>query len=207
MKNAPPASLLQTLVRPWAWLLLTGAVIPCAWAKDQPQWGERHSRNMVSQERGLPTDCDPKSGRNIRWMADLGTSTYSSPVVAGGRVLIGTNNGQPRDPRHQGDRGVLLCLDEETGRMVWQLLVPKLPRDPYLDCPGVGLTSSPAVEDGRVYLVSNRAEVMCLDLHGPGQRQQRPLSGRKRPRRTTWFRTRSAAGVGRGHPLGDRSST
>jgi outer membrane protein assembly factor BamB len=129
-------------------------------------WGQGHSRNMVSEDRGLPASFDPKSGRNIRWMADLGTSTYSSPIVARGRVFIGTNNGNPRDPRHIGDRGVLMCLDERTGRLLWQLVVPKLPHDPYLDCPGVGLTSSPAVEEDRVYLVSNRAEVLCLDLLG-----------------------------------------
>jgi len=154
MINTPLPSRLRSLFQPWALLLLTGAATPLAWAGDQPQWGQRHSRNMVSEERGLPADCDPKSGRNVRWVADLGTSTYSTPVVARGRVFIGTNNGQPRDPRHPGDRGVLLCLDERTGRMVWQLVVPKLPHDPYLDCPGVGLTSSPAVEDDLVYRLS-----------------------------------------------------
>lgn len=148
-----------------ALLVLTG-LHASAPAGDQPQWGERDSRNMVSAERGLPTDCDPQTGRNLRWVADLGTSTYSTPVIARGRVLIGTNNGEPRDPRHRGDRAVLMCLEESSGRLVWQLVVPKLPECPYLDCPGVGLTSSPTVDGDRVYLVNNRAEVMCLDLAG-----------------------------------------
>src|SRR5204863_9759602 len=73
-------------------------------AKDQPQWGEAWSRNMVSAETGLPNSFDPKAGRNIKWVAKLGTETHSSPVVSGGRVYIGTNNGEPRDPQHQGDR-------------------------------------------------------------------------------------------------------
>jgi outer membrane protein assembly factor BamB len=144
---------------------LLGATAMAA-AEVPTHWGQGHSRNMVSEARGLPANFDPKSGRNIRWMADLGTSTYSTPIVARGRVFIGSNNGNPRDPRHTGDRGVLMCLDERTGRLLWQLVVPKLPHDPYLDCPGVGLTSSPTVEDDRVYLVSNRAEVLCLDLLG-----------------------------------------
>jgi len=96
MKNTALPSRLRSLVQPWALLLVTGATTTSVWADDQPQWGQRHSRNMVSEERGLPADCDPKSGRNVRWVADLGTSTYSSPVVARGRVFIGTNNGQPR---------------------------------------------------------------------------------------------------------------
>jgi hypothetical protein len=65
---------------------------------------------MVSNEKGLPDSFDAKTGRNIKWVAKLGTETHSTPIVAGGRVYIGTNNGEPRDPQHQGDRGVLMCL-------------------------------------------------------------------------------------------------
>ncbi|HTD65583.1 MAG TPA: PQQ-binding-like beta-propeller repeat protein, partial [Candidatus Limnocylindria bacterium] len=65
-------------------------------AADQPQWGEAWSRNMVSSERALPTDFDPKTGKNIKWVAKLGNETHSTPVVANGRVYIGTNNQDPR---------------------------------------------------------------------------------------------------------------
>jgi len=140
-----------------------------AWAGDQPQWGERFSRNMVSPERGLPDSFDPKTGRNVKWSVPLGTATYSSPIVANGCVFIGTNNNRPRDPRHHGDRGVLMCLDEKTGELRWQLVVPKLtatPPDPYLDWPNTGLCSPPTIEGDRVYAVTNRYEVACLDIHG-----------------------------------------
>ncbi len=140
----------------------TGAVL----AADQPQWGQRHSRNMVSGEKGLADRCDPKSGVNVRWSVPLGTETYSTPVVAGGKVLIGTNNGRPRDKQHKGDCGVLLCLDEKDGRLCWQLVVPKLGPSPYLDWPRTGLVSPCTVEGDRVYILSNRNEVMCLDLAG-----------------------------------------
>ena len=89
-----------------------------AHAADQPQWGQAWSRNMVSDERGLPDSFDPETGRNIKWSAELGTETHSTPVVAGGRVYIGTNNGHPRDPAQQGDRGILMCFDEPTGRFL-----------------------------------------------------------------------------------------
>jgi outer membrane protein assembly factor BamB len=142
-------------------------VISCAvLAADQPQWGERHSRNMVSGETGLAETFDPATGKNIKWVAPLGSETYATPVVAGGRVLIGTNNNNPRDARHKGDRGVLLCLDEKDGSLCWQLIVPKLGSDPYLDWPRAGMVSAPTVEGERVYVVSNRNEVMCLDLNG-----------------------------------------
>ncbi len=135
-------------------------------AADQPQWGQRHSRNMVSDEKGLPDTFDPKTGQNVKWAVPIGTETHSTPVVAGGRVFIGTNNGRPRDPRHQGDRGVLMCLDEKTGELVWQLVVPKIGGDPYLDWTNAGICSPPTVEGDRVYAMTNRCEAVCLDIQG-----------------------------------------
>src|SRR5947209_12935992 len=87
---------------------------------EQRQFGEAWSRNMVSSEKGLPAIFDLETGRNVKWVAELGTESYSTPVVAGGRVFIGTNNGRPRDQRQEGDRGVFMCLEEGTGRLVWQ---------------------------------------------------------------------------------------
>jgi outer membrane protein assembly factor BamB len=121
---------------------------------------------MVSDEKGLPDRFDPKTGENVKWSVPLGTECWATPVVAGGKVLIGTNNNEPRDPRHHGDRGVLFCLNEADGSLAWQLVVPKLEGDIYLDWPNVGMCSSATVEGDRVYTVTNRDEVVCLDLHG-----------------------------------------
>jgi len=147
-------------------LIFSLIVISAVYADDQPQWGQRYSRNMVSGETNLPESFDPATGKNIKWIADLGTETYSTPVVSGGRVLIGTNNNIPRDPRHKGDRGVLFCLDEKDGSLCWQLVVPKLKPDLYRDWPRSGICSPATVEGDKVYIVSNRGEVMCLDLNG-----------------------------------------
>ena len=147
-----------------ATILCLGA--PSIHAADQSQWGAAWSRNMVSTEKNLPEFFDPSTGSNILWTAQLGTETHSTPVVAGGRVYIGTNNGHPRDPRHEGDRGVLMCFDEKNGRFLWQLVVPKREDDPYYDWPKSGMSSPATVEGDRVYMVSNRGEVICLDPEG-----------------------------------------
>jgi outer membrane protein assembly factor BamB len=144
-------------------------------AGDHPQWGRDYSRNMVSVETGLADSFDPAVGTNIKWVAPLGTETYSTPVIAGGRVLIGTNNERPRDPRHKGDRGVLLCLDEKDGSLCWQLVVPKFIPMLYRDWPRCGICSPAVVEGGRVYIVSNRGEVMCLDLAGQANGNDGPF--------------------------------
>jgi outer membrane protein assembly factor BamB len=143
------------------------ALIPLlSFAADQPHWGQAWTRNLVSNETGLPDTFDPESRRNVKWVADLGTQSHSTPVIAAGRVFIGTNNGNPRDPKHSGDRGVFFCLDETDGRLLWQLVVPKLEDDKYLDWPDTGIASEGTVEDDRVYTVTNRGEVLCLDVHG-----------------------------------------
>lgn len=153
------------VLRASALLLIWAAGAPSR-AADQPQWGEKLSRNMISEERGLPEAFDPSTGLNLKWSVELGTETYSTPVISGGRVLIGTNNDRPRDPRHKGDCGVLMCFDEKDGSFRWQLSVPKRGPSPYLDWPHTGLVSPCTVEGDRVYLVSNRNEVLCLDLQG-----------------------------------------
>ena len=155
--------------RPLRWVfgsLLCWFAAGVAAAGDQPQWGARHSRNMVSDETGLPATFDRDTGRNVKWFVPLGSRTFATPIVARGRVLIGTNNAPPRNPRHKGDRGVLMCLDEKTGKLLWQLVVPKRQGDKYEDWPNIGICSAPSVEDGRVYVMTNRTEVLCLDLDG-----------------------------------------
>jgi outer membrane protein assembly factor BamB len=134
-------------------------------AADRPQWGEAWTRNMASPETGLPSNLDAGSS-NLLWSTALGTETYATPVVGGGRVYIGTNNGVPRDPKHQGDRGVLMCFDEKDGRLLWQLVVTKIEGDVYLDWPGAGMSSPPTVDGKRVYLVTNRGQVVALDPKG-----------------------------------------
>src|SRR6185503_1084417 len=102
----------------------------------------------------------------IKWVAKLGNETHSTPIVANGRVYIGTNNSDPRDPKHQGDRGVLMCFDERTGKLLWQLVVPKREEDKFHDWPNTGMSSPVTVEGDRVYTVDSRGEVVCLDARG-----------------------------------------
>ncbi len=133
-------------------------------AADQPQWGMKHNRNLISTETDIPATFDPETGENIRWSVDLGTNTYGTPIISHGKVLIATNNDNPKDSKHEGDRGVLMCFDEQDGSYLWQLIIPKIAD--YQDWPRIGLTSVPTVEGDRIYLISNRCEVLCVDLNG-----------------------------------------
>jgi outer membrane protein assembly factor BamB len=135
---------------------------------DWPMWGGTPERNMVSSMKGIPTSWDIKTNKNVKWMAKLGSQSYGNPVVAGGQVYVGTNNELVRNPKEAGDRGVLMCFRESDGKFLWQHSNQKLPSGRANDWPYQGVCSSPLVEGDRLYYVSNRCELVCLDTHGDG---------------------------------------
>jgi outer membrane protein assembly factor BamB len=129
-------------------------------------WGGTPARNMVSPMKGLPTTWDVKTGKNIKWVADLGSQSYGNPTVAGGVVLIGTNNEAVRDPKQPGDRGVVMAFREATGEFMWQATFEKLSSGRANDWPYQGIASSPLVVDGVAYFTSNRGQIIAADLDG-----------------------------------------
>jgi outer membrane protein assembly factor BamB len=135
-------------------------------AVEQAMFGGSFARNMVSDEKGLPGDWDVKTGRNVKWWVDLGSQSYAGPVIAGGRVFVGTNNDFPRNPGIQGDRGVVMALAAATGEFLWQMAHDKLPSGRVNDWPQQGVCSTPFVLWNRLFYVSNRATVVCLDTEG-----------------------------------------
>jgi outer membrane protein assembly factor BamB len=155
---------------------------------DHTMFGGTPDRNMVNLKSKL--EKFPKEGPKwddaesvkaweaewVLWKAALGSRSYAGPIVAGGKVLVGTNNQNPRNPRdtrkaaggevEKLDKGILLCFDEKTGKFLWQAVHDKLPGGNVVDWPEIGLCSTPTVEGNRVYYVSNRCAVTCADLNG-----------------------------------------
>lgn len=140
--------------------------LPAVLSADWPMWGGTPDRNMVSPMKGLPTSWDLKAGTNVKWVAELGSQSYGNPVVAGGVVLVGTNNEAMRDPKQGGDRGVLMAFRESDGTFLWQATHEKLASGRANDWPFQGIASSPLVVDGVAYYMSNRAELIAVDLQG-----------------------------------------
>ena len=168
-------------------LLLMTSLAPAA---DWPQWGRDPSRNLVADEKGLPVSCTPgevdadkktidlSAAKNIKWAAKLGDKAHGNPAIAGGRVVVGTNNETPRDPKFKGDYSMLYCLDEATGELAWQLACPKLAAGNWEDSTTAeGICSSPAIDAAkrRVYVGTNRGEILCLDLDGQANGNQGPF--------------------------------
>ncbi|MBN2474020.1 MAG: PQQ-binding-like beta-propeller repeat protein [Pirellulales bacterium] len=176
-----------------------------AWSADWPQWGGSDNRNLVSDETGLPDSfvpgkrmpsgggIDPKTTENVKWTARLGSAAYGNPTVAGGKVFVGTDDLMlADDPRFQRTRGGLVkCLDEATGKLLWQLVTPKrtrLPEGAHFSHQHLGGCSSPTIDGNRMYVVGSAGDVLCVDVNGqadgndgPFQEEARYMAGEDNP--------------------------
>lgn len=135
---------------------------------DWPMWGGSPARNNTPAGVNIPTQWDIDKGINIRWSAALGSETYGNPVVANGRVFIGTNNGNAYIKRYPSsvDLGCLVCLDDKDGSFLWQHSSEKLPTGRVHDWPHQGICCAPYVDGERLWYVTSRGEVACLDVQG-----------------------------------------
>lgn len=150
-------------------ILVCSAIVAAATAvvsADWPMWGGTPSRNMVSSMTGAPTTWDIKTGKNVKWVAELGSQSYGNPTVANGVVLVGTNNEALRDPKQGGDRGVLMAFREATGEFMWQATFEKLASGRANDWPFQGIASSPLIQRGVAYFTTNRGQIIAADLEG-----------------------------------------
>ena len=147
---------------------------------DWTQWGGSSERNNVPTASNVPDDWsigrfdrttgewDPANAENIEWVARLGSQTYGNPVVAGGKVFVGTNNGAGYLERFPADEdlGCLLAFSESDGEFLWQHSSEKLPTGRVHDWPLQGICSTSYVEGDRLWFVSSRGLVICVDTEG-----------------------------------------
>jgi outer membrane protein assembly factor BamB len=134
-----------------------------------PLFGGSVSRNLVNlTDKDVPTSWNTRKDqeKNVKWSVPLGSKAYGGPIVAGGKIFIGTNNNFPRDPSIKGDKGILMCFRESDGEFLWQAVHDKLEAGRVNDWPEEGICSSPIVEGNRLWYVSNRCEVICADTEG-----------------------------------------
>ena len=137
-------------------------------AKDWPQWGGWSGKNNTPDGKNIPIEWDIDDGTNIKWSAKLGSQTYGNPAIANGKVYVGTNNGAGHLKRYPSnvDLGCLLCFDEKTGEFLWQHSSPKLSTGRVHDWPLQGVCCSPVIDGERLWFVTSRGEVRCLDTEG-----------------------------------------
>ena len=144
------------------------------------QWGGSAMRNNTPRGRNIPTEWeigefdyrtgewDSSGAKNIQWVAKLGSQTYGNPVVADAKVFVGTNNSGGWLKRYPSDvdLGCLVAFDVKDGKFLWQHSSEKLPTGRVHDWPLQGICSAALVEGERLWFVTSRGEVRCLDTEG-----------------------------------------
>ncbi len=135
---------------------------------DWPQWGGSPHRNNTPAGENIPFKWNLETGENVLWASPLGSQTYGNPVIANGKVFVGTNNTHGYLKRYPSkiDLGVLLAFEEKTGKFLWQASSPKLPTGRVHDWPQQGVCSTVYCDDKRLWYNTSRGEVVCLDVEG-----------------------------------------
>ncbi|MCA9138439.1 MAG: PQQ-binding-like beta-propeller repeat protein, partial [Planctomycetales bacterium] len=121
------------------------------------------SRDGVYRESGV-VDSIPENGLPIKWRTAI-SGGYAGPAVADGKVYVfdyklrsGTAINDPgQRPQLSGEER-LLCLDAESGSIVWEY---------SYDCPyeisyPSGPRATPTVDGERVYILGAQGDLTCL---------------------------------------------
>ncbi|MFT3879178.1 MAG: PQQ-like beta-propeller repeat protein [Gemmatales bacterium] len=135
-------------------------------ANDWPQWlGPK--RDGVWRDKGL-LEKFPEKGLNVKWRTPLGKG-YAGPAVADGKVFVmdwdreKDKEGNNVRPTKEGIPGFerLLCLDEKTGKEIWNYKFPAKYKLSYPNGPRV----TPVIEKDRVYCIGAMGHFFCLDVN------------------------------------------
>lgn len=132
------------------------------------RWGGAANPNMVSEARHLPDD--PGKAAPL-WEIKVGTNQYSIPTIDRGRIYIAANDAAVDRPGYtRTGGGSVMCVAQATGKLLWQLPIPRylqgLVPPFHFDQWRCGVCSGPVADGERVYIVSNRGEILCLDRQG-----------------------------------------
>ena len=119
-----------------------------AQAGDWPRW-RGPDLNGISQEKDW-SDQWPPSGPKRIWRANVATG-FSTVSVSQGRVFTMGN---------RGEKDIVFCLDEKTGKEIWTHSYPS-PRGPrYYDG---GPSATPTVAHGVVYTLGRQGDAFAFD--------------------------------------------
>jgi outer membrane protein assembly factor BamB len=139
---------LRILVNLCAFILL---LLPSLQAADfdWPQW-RGPDRTDVSRETGLLKSW-PAGGPKRTWLYEKAGEGYSGPAIVAGKLFImGTRD----------ESECLLALDVNSGRELWVARIGSV----FKESRGDGPRGTPTVDGDRVYAMSGRGELACVNV-------------------------------------------
>ncbi len=159
-----PKTLLPDQPQRWAILALgivwaTVTVNTSLHAEDWPEWRGK-GREGVWTETGI-LDKFPENGLDFKWRTPIKTG-FAGPAVADGRVFVLDYQEIPGTRVMDGTER-LLCLEEETGQILWTYEWPvsyRMLMASYANGP----RATPTVDGDRVYVVGATGTLLCLNV-------------------------------------------
>lgn len=138
------------------WILLLAALLLTAFASAD-DWPEvlGPGRRGEWKETGILRQF-PAGGPTVRWRTPIGAG-YAGPAVAGGRVFV-----PDYQPREGGGAERVVCLDEQTGKVLWtyENTAASYGKFAY----NSGPRAVPTVDGERVYVMGAAGDVYALKV-------------------------------------------
>ncbi len=141
-------------------------------ASDWPRFRGPAGSGVANDSESLPTTWSPTA--NVAWKTELPGPGASSPIIVGGEAFVTCYSGYGLTQENPGEIANLVrhlvCVDVNTGKLLWQKDVKAaLPEDAYT---GIGVTahgyaSHTPVSDGQnVYAFFGKSGVHAFDMNG-----------------------------------------
>jgi outer membrane protein assembly factor BamB len=159
-------------------LALTILVLaPClALADDWPEM-QGPGRRCDWNETGILRQF-PAGGLTVQWRAPIGPG-YSGPAVAGGRVFV-----SDYQKREAGGAERVVCLDEQTGRVLWTYENPGAAYGKFAY--NTGPRATPTVDGDLVYVLGGGGDLYCLAAQSGDLRWKLNLPDKFQAKTPTW---------------------
>ena len=119
------------------------------------EWSQFRGPNGtgVSETKGLPTEFGPT--KNVVWKTEL-PAGHSSPVLTSNRIFV---------TAHTKEKLFVICLDRQTGKILWQREVPRTNRG-RLQNVNNPAAPSPVTDGTNVYVFFQEFGMVSYDLAG-----------------------------------------
>ena len=128
-------------------LLFTAGI---AQSEDWPRFLGPNGNGSISQDTGLNTDwkSDPP---NSLWTGNVGLGCSSFAIADGKALTLGNRN----------DVDTVWCFDAASGAVIWKSSYDEPTQAKYYSG---GTSSTPTIDEDRVYTVSKSGKLICFDL-------------------------------------------
>lgn len=160
-----------------ACIVMLGVAVPSMAGENWPSFRGADSRGIAEGEN-LPVEWS--ATENVEWKTDIAGRGWSSPIVWGDKVFLTTaiNSADTEDAKMGlymgGERAKpttvhywkVICLDLETGKVVWDTMVHEGVPEGRIHVKNSFASETPVTDGERVYAYFADLGVYCLDFNG-----------------------------------------